>query len=50
MTNRVTTIDGFPSARSMLAALREGQVSAIELLELHMERIASFTTRSPILL
>ena len=26
----------------MLAALREGQVSAIELLELHMERIARY--------
>ena len=42
MTNRMTTIDGFASARSMRAALREGQVSATELLELHLERIASY--------
>ncbi len=38
----MTTIDGFASARNMLAALREGQVSATELLELHLERIASY--------
>jgi len=42
MTNPKTTIDGFASACSMLAALREGRVSATELLDLHLERIARY--------
>jgi amidase len=45
MTNRMRTIDGFASTRIMLAALREEQVSATELLELHIERIARYNPR-----
>src|SRR5579885_518218 len=36
------TINPFASARAMLAALRAGEVSASELLELHLARIARY--------
>src|SRR3954468_19314600 len=32
-------VDGFTSATGMLRALRDNQISAVELLELHLERI-----------
>ena len=42
MTTSPTTIDAFASARAMLAALQTGQVSATELLEMYLERIALY--------
>ncbi len=42
MTNPATTIGGFASAHAMLAALQAGQISATELLELHLARIARY--------
>ncbi len=38
----MTTFDPFASAQTMLTALQAGQVSATELLELHLERIAHY--------
>ena len=42
MTNSATTINAFASAHAMLAALQAGQISATELLELHLARIARY--------
>src|SRR5258707_3481529 len=42
MTNPVTTLDPFASATTTLAALQAGQISATELLELHLKRIARY--------
>jgi amidase len=42
MTNPVTTLDPFASATTMLAALQSGQISATELLELHLKHIARY--------
>ncbi len=42
MTNPATNIDAFASAHAMLAALQAGQISATELLELHLARIARY--------
>jgi amidase len=42
MTNRLSTMDAFASARAMLAALRDGQVSATALVEFHLKRIARY--------
>jgi amidase len=38
-------IDGFSTATEMLAALRAGQLSAVELLDLHVERIERLNPR-----
>jgi amidase len=38
-----TAIDGFASATKMLGALRAHQISAVELLELHLRRIERYT-------
>src|SRR5579884_2650732 len=40
-----TTVDGFATAGAMLAALRAREVSAVELLELHLARIARHNPR-----
>src|SRR4029450_4432389 len=37
--------DGFSTAAEMLAALRAGELSAVELLELHVERIERLNPR-----
>jgi len=42
MTNPAATIDAFMSAHTMLAALQTGQISATELLEIHLARIARY--------
>ncbi len=42
MTDSTASLDPFASARSMLAALEMRQVSAIELLEQHLARIARY--------
>jgi len=38
----LTTLDAFASAHALLAALRDGQISATALLELHLARIARY--------
>ncbi len=42
MTNSAAPFDAFASASTMLAALQAGQISAMELLEFHLERIARY--------
>jgi amidase len=42
MTDRLSTIDAFASAHTLLAALRDGQISAIALVEFHLARIARY--------
>ena len=42
MTDRLSTIDAFASAHALLAALRDGQISAIALVEFHLARIARY--------
>lgn len=42
MTNQLSTRDAFASAHALLAALREGQISATALVELHLARIARY--------
>lgn len=42
MTNSATILDPFVSAGSMLAALQAGHISSMELLEMHLERIARY--------
>ncbi len=38
MTNRLSTMDAFASAHALLAALRDGQISATALVEFHLAR------------
>lgn len=42
MTNRLSTMDAFASAHALLAALRDGQVSATALVEFHLARITRY--------
>ena len=42
MTNTATTLDPFASASAMLAALQAWHISSVELLELHLKRIALY--------
>lgn len=42
MTNRLSTMDAFASAHTLLAALRDGQISATTLVEFHLARIARY--------
>jgi len=41
--NEVVRLDGFAPATTMLRALRQGQISALELLELHERRIERYS-------
>jgi amidase len=42
MTQTATSIDGFSTATAMMQALRAGEVSAVELLDLHLKRIERY--------
>jgi len=42
MTNRLSSRDAFASAHALLAALRDGQISATALVELHLARITHY--------
>jgi Asp-tRNA(Asn)/Glu-tRNA(Gln) amidotransferase A subunit family amidase len=42
MTNRLSTLDAFAPAHTLLATLRDGQISASALVEFHLARIARY--------
>jgi len=46
MTQAAISIDGFSTATAMMQALRAGEVSAVELLDLHLRRIERYNPAS----